>query len=98
MLFFMVVFGLVLRLINLKQQPFWSDELLSLDISTHIRNIPQLLSYLAAVEVHPPLYYLMLHFWTGWFGAGTVAVKLLSLIFGLACIVLAFWFGKIIFQ
>lgn len=90
--------GFLLRLINLKQQPFWGDEVLSLDIVMQYHNIHQMLHYLADVEVHPPLYYLMLHFWTGWFGTGTVGVKSLSLIFGLGCIPAAYFFAKSLFK
>jgi len=38
----------------------------------------------------PPLYYLLLHGWIGWFGSGDVAVRSLSALFGLATLPLVF--------
>jgi uncharacterized membrane protein len=93
-----VLLGLGLRLINLAQQPLWGDEVLSLDISSYLSHIPQLLRYLAAVEVHPPLYYIILHYWVNWFGTGTLFVRLPSVVLGLGCIILSYYWGKIIFS
>ena len=97
-LFWIILFGLALRLVNLADQPYWGDEALSLDITKYLPHVSDLIRYLALVEVHPPLYYLILHFWIGFFGIGVFAVKFLSLIFGLACIIAAFFWGKIIFK
>ena len=67
-IFFLILIILLaagLRLINLGQEPYWGDEILSLDVVNHYQNdIPAMINYLAAVEVHPPLYYLMLFYWT----------------------------------
>jgi 4-amino-4-deoxy-L-arabinose transferase-like glycosyltransferase len=90
--------GLILRLINIKAEPYWGDEVLSLDLTRHFNSISQLLTYLREVEFHPPLYYISLHYWIHWFGQGTMAVRSLSLIFGLGCIVLVYFLGKKIFQ
>jgi uncharacterized membrane protein len=90
--------GLILRLINLSTEPYWGDEVLSLDIVRHFSSIPQMLTYLREVEFHPPLFYILLHYWTNWFGASEFAVKTLSVIFGLATIPLVYTFSKKIFQ
>jgi hypothetical protein len=43
-------------------QPYWGDEILSLQIAKHFQDdISGLFQYLQAVEVHPPLYYLNLY-------------------------------------
>jgi len=90
--------GLVLRLINLGAEPYWGDEVLSLQIVKHYQNdFFGLLDYLKQVEVHPPLYYILLKFWTAWFGYGEFAVRFLSLIFGEAIIWLVYVFGKRLF-
>lgn len=90
--------GLILRLINIRAEPFWGDEVLSLDITRHFSSISKLLTYLREVEFHPPLYYISLHYWIHWFGQGTAAARSLSLIFGLGCIVIVYFLGKKIFQ
>lgn len=73
---------------------FWIDEGLSVGIAHHpFTSIPDLLRQ----DGSPPLYYLLLHVWIGWFGDGERATHALSLIFALACIPLAYWVGRSIF-
>src|SRR5262245_18842695 len=73
---------------------FWIDEGLSVGIAHHhFTSIPHLLRE----DGSPPLYYLLLHVWIGWFGDGERATHTLSLIFALACIPLAYWVGRSIF-
>ena len=93
-LFVIVIFGAVLRLINLGIEPYCGDETLSLDIARSFSSVSELLSYLREVELHPPLYYLILHFWVSFFGITEFAVRSLSLLFGLGCIVLTFFFAN----
>ncbi len=73
---------------------FWIDEGLSVGIAHHpLWSIPHLLRQ----DGSPPLYYMLLHVWIGWFGDGERATHALSLIFALACIPLAYWVGRSIF-
>ncbi|MFH1112199.1 MAG: glycosyltransferase family 39 protein [Patescibacteria group bacterium] len=92
-----LLLGLVLRLINLGAEPYWGDEILSLDIARHFYKLTDLISYLRVVEVHPPLYYLLLHYWTWWFGISEFAVRSLSVIFGLGVIVMVNLLTKSLF-
>jgi|GEM_PF-1328455 len=88
-----VLVGAVLRLINLGAEPYWHDEILSLDIATHFESVRTMLRYIGEVEFHPPLYYVLLSLWTGLWGTGEIAVRSLSVIFGLAVIVLTYLAG-----
>ena len=73
---------------------FWIDEGLSVGIAHHaLSAIPHLLRE----DGSPPLYYLLLHVWIGWFGDSERATHSLSLVFALACIPLAYWVGRSIF-
>jgi uncharacterized membrane protein len=91
--------GFGLRLINLGVQPFWGDEILSLEIVRHFgNNFGAMLDYLANVEIHPPLYYLMLHFWSYWFGVSEFAVRSLSVLFGTGMIWLSYYAGRVFFK
>jgi uncharacterized membrane protein len=98
LLFLIVGLGFLLRIINLGNEPFWSDEILSLDIVTSLGSLSSIMAYLQTVEIHPPLYYVMLYFWTSWFGYGVFAVRMLSVIFGLGVIVLVFIFTRDLFK
>jgi len=93
-----MILGLALRLMNLGTEPYWGDEALSADIIQHFSSISEIVVYISEVEFHPPLYYLMLHYWTAWFGITEFAVRSLSVVFGLGCIVLTFIFSRKLFQ
>src|SRR3989338_5609139 len=45
-------------------------------------------------EVHPPLYFILLHFWLKLSGVGEIAPRLLALIFSLASLPLLYLLGK----
>lgn len=45
-------------------------------------------------EVHPPIFYLLLHFWLKIFGSNEITARLLSLIFSLGIIPLLFYLTK----
>jgi mannosyltransferase len=74
---------------------FWIDEGLSVGIAHHHwSSIPGLLRQ----DGSPPGYYLLLGLWIRLFGDGERATHTLSLLFGLACIPLAYAAGRTIFD
>src|SRR4051794_11515260 len=71
---------------------YWIDEGLSVGIGSHpLFHIPGLL----VKDGSPPLYYMLLHVWMGWFGTSEYATQSLSAIFGLLCVPAAFWAGNV---
>ncbi|HUF85165.1 MAG TPA: glycosyltransferase family 39 protein, partial [Acidimicrobiia bacterium] len=67
---------------------YWIDESLSIGLARHgLYEIPSLLLR----DGSPPLWYLLLHGWTGLFGTSVVATHSLSLLFSLATVPVA-WF------
>ena len=73
---------------------FWIDEGISVGIAHHpLTAIPHLLRE----DGSPPLYYLLLHVWIGWFGDSERATHALSLIPALGCIPLAYWVARSLF-
>ncbi len=99
LIFLILLLALSLRLVNLQAEPYWGDELLSLDIVEQYRgDLSGMIHYLREVEVHPPLYYIFLKYWTTAFGQETGAVRSLSLFFGLGLIYLSHLFFKKIFN
>lgn len=77
--------GVALRLYS--PTALWLDEAQTVAIA----RLP-LHELLAALreDGSPPLYYLLLHGWIGWFGSGDVAVRSLSALFGLAALPLLY--------
>jgi mannosyltransferase len=73
---------------------FWIDEGISVGIAHHhLTAIPHLLRQ----DGSPPLYYLLLHVWIGWFGDSERATHAFSLVPAIACIPLAYWGARSLF-
>ena len=73
---------------------YWVDESMSIGISSHpIAEIPTVLRQ----DGTPPLFYVLLHIWTGFFGTGEQATGAMSLLFSAACVPVAFWGGSSLF-
>jgi len=82
MLVLLFLLGLAVRFWQAGYHSLWFDETMSvfwarqpakeiIDVGLHL-----------VKDKHPPVYYLLLHFWTDIFGDGTVAVRSLSILFG----------------
>jgi mannosyltransferase len=73
---------------------YWIDEAISVGISSHpLGQLPSLLRQ----DGSPPLYYLLLHVWMQLFGHGEVATHVLSLVFALLTVPVAYWGGASLF-
>jgi uncharacterized membrane protein len=71
---------------------YWIDEGLSVGIGSHpLTQIPGLLQQ----DGSPPLYFMLLHVWMGWFGTSEVATQGFSTIIGVLCVPAAFWAGNV---
>ena len=84
-----LVVGVVTRFVT--RSALWLDEALSVNIATlPLGDLRSALEH----DGHPPLYYVLLHFWTDVFGTGAVAVRALSAVFGLLTICLVWFMGR----
>ena len=84
-----VVIGVVTRFVTASS--LWLDEALSVNIaSLPLSEIPKALER----DGHPPLFYVLLHFWTDLFGTGDVAVRAMSGLFGLLALPLIWVIGR----
>ncbi|HEY5226400.1 MAG TPA: glycosyltransferase family 39 protein [Methylovirgula sp.] len=66
-------------------KPFWLDEVFS-GAAAASPSVGALFTDWITKDVHPPLYLLLLHFWSQLFGVSDVALRLPSLIFDVAAI------------
>jgi mannosyltransferase len=89
----LVALTLVSTLLRTRQLSFyyWVDEGISVGISSH--HLGQLSSLLRE-DGSPPLYYALLHVWMQIWGRSEPATHILSLIFALAAIPVAYWAGS----
>ena len=79
-LLLVVGFTLIFAAISLSigmSQSVWFDEAYSITLAK--RPIGELV-HLTAIDVHPPVYYLFLHFWGGLFGFSELSLRLSSVI------------------
>jgi len=84
------IFSLILRLISANQS-FWLDE----GASIMFARLP-LFSFFTSIagDFHPPLYYLILHFWLPLAGRTEWLIRLPNVIFGALCIPVFYWLLK----
>ena len=87
--------GALLRVYHLGAQSLWWDEAWSVWISELA--VPQMVQA-TAQDVHPPLYYFILHYWMMIFGTSESAVRLLSALFGVLAIPMIYVVGRQLFN
>src|SRR5258708_22082891 len=91
MIIFVLIFGLILRLISLNQS-LWLDEATS--ASTIKMSLSTFFQKFAQGDFHPPLYYLTLRLWGSIFGTSEVALRSLSILFAVATIYVVYRIGR----
>lgn len=84
--------GGFLRVLLLSTKGLWLDETFSIWMASH--DVVDLLHWLVKIDQHPPLYYLLLHYWIALNGDTPYAVRLLSVLFGAGTIPLMYLIGK----
>jgi uncharacterized membrane protein len=82
-----VLLAFTVRVVRLDSQPLWWDEGYSVFFAT--RDLATMLER-TAIDIHPPLYYVLLQVWTTFAGKGAVAARLLSVTIGVATIPLMY--------
>jgi mannosyltransferase len=80
----LILVALMLRGLGLTLRPMWLDEGLSAWFST--RSWHYLWTVVPTFETHPPFYYSILKLWCGLFGNSAIALRGLSVLFGIAAV------------
>ncbi len=84
--------GGALRVLLLSTKGLWWEETFSLWMSNH--SVIDMLQWIARIDHHPPLYYLLLHYWMALKGNAPDSVRLLSALFGAGTIPIIYLIGK----
>ncbi len=95
MIYFILIFGFFLRLWNLNQS-FWLDEAINV-LAVRENSLVNLITKYSTGDFHPPLYHILLWFWTKGFGFTEISTRMLSVLFGIATVFLCFFLLKRIF-
>jgi len=90
-LLFILLLAAFLRFYRLDAQSLWADEGNSVSLSG--RSLDHITAG-AAHDIHPPLYYYLLHFWMHVFGNSEFAVRALSALLGTALVYLTYLLGR----
>ncbi len=83
-----------LRIARLDFQPLWWDEGWTVYFATS--DIPSMVAR-TAIDIHPPLYYLLLHLWILLLGSSPFAIRLSSLVVGVLSAPLIFLVARRLF-
>lgn len=86
-----LLLAFALRLYRLGYQSIWYDEGVSIHLAG--KSLAALTAHTAG-DIHPPLYYYLLHFWIKAAGSSEFAVAFLSLTFGLLLVPLVYCIGQ----
>lgn len=92
MILLVLVLGLILRLISLNQS-LWLDEAINV-LAVKNYSLTGIITQYSIGDFHPPIYSVLLWFWTRIFGTSEVAVRIPSVIFGTFTIYLIYLLGK----
>jgi mannosyltransferase len=91
-----VIIGLFLRVYGLGATNLFTDEAISVYIAK--LSIPQLLQTQSQLDLNPPLYVVVLHYWTLLFGNSEFALRFLPVVFGTLAIPMTFVVGRQLFD
>ncbi|MEK7100213.1 MAG: glycosyltransferase family 39 protein [Patescibacteria group bacterium] len=91
MIYFVLVLGLMLRLISLNQS-LWLDEATTAIVVR--MPLTDFFTKFMPADFHPPLYYLVIHYWSLIFGTSEIALRIPSIIFGVLTIYTVFLIAK----
>ncbi|MBC7262772.1 MAG: glycosyltransferase family 39 protein [Chloroflexi bacterium] len=94
MLATILVLALGLRLYRLDGQSFWNDEGTSVALAGRSLAV---ITRSAAHDIHPPLYYYLLHFWIGLAGSSEAGARSLSVLTGVLVVATTYLLGKQLF-
>lgn len=90
---FILALAAAVRFYGITRPYMWFDEAFSVQLSAYP---PSLIWFHTGHDLHPPLYYLLLHGWMAIFGQGVLAVRALSALAGVVSVGLGVWLMRLI--
>ncbi|MGQ9628667.1 MAG: glycosyltransferase family 39 protein [Anaerolineae bacterium] len=93
-LILIILFAFALRLFKLGAESIWYDE----SVSLYLAKEPlDRLIFHTAHDIHPPGYYILLHFWLLLAGDSEFSAAFFSLFFGLLLLPVGYWLGRFLY-
>lgn len=91
MIYLILALGFILRLISLNQS-LWLDEATSALVAK--MSVADMFTKFLPGDFHPPLYYLILKYWSSIFGYSEVSLRVPSVIFGVMTVYMTYLIAK----
>jgi mannosyltransferase len=91
LLLMLCLFACGLRLFQLGAQSLWYDEGFSAWLSAQPLDV---ITARTAVDIHPPLYYYLLHYWMLWCGQSEFSLRFMSLVPGVLLVPAIFFLAR----
>ncbi len=88
----LTLMGGFLRVLLLDHKGMWLDETFSVWVANH--GVADMLRWIVKIDQHPPLYYLLLHYWVALNGDTPYYARLLSALVGAGTIPIIYLIGK----
>jgi mannosyltransferase len=88
-----MMLALIVRFYDISLPYFWTDEAFSALVGVQS---PERIWFHLGHDVHPPLYFLILHAWMSVFGEGVFAIRAMSALAGVATVALGVWLMRLI--
>ncbi|MHA2131492.1 MAG: glycosyltransferase family 39 protein [Promethearchaeota archaeon] len=88
--------SLFIRIFELSAESLWADEFYSINLAG--KSLTQIIRITSTKDFHPPLYYIILHYWTKIFGTSEFAARFPSAIFGFLSVFMIYKVGELIFN
>jgi uncharacterized membrane protein len=92
-----IILAFLFRIYRLDFQSLWADEIFTLTNSSSDKSFGEIFQLLK-VDVHPPLYYYIIHVFVSIFGDTGYVAKFVSLLFGLSSLITLYYLGKELFN
>jgi len=92
MIWLVLILAAIFRLILINQS-LWLDEAIEI-LAVKTNSYLQLITQHSLGDFHPPLYHLVLKFWTSFFGFSEIGVRSLSVLFGVGTVGVVYLVGK----
>lgn len=90
----LLVLALALRLNNLTRNSLWLDETTDIITTTELPSLLDAFTYHQFWSQHPPLFFPSLYLWTKTFGLGEFAVRMFSVVMGLATLGVVYFIAR----
>lgn len=94
-LLIILLIGLFFRFYDLGKESIWIDEGFSITVSK--LSLIQIIKEVSQ-DAHPPLYFIILHYWIKIFGDSEFSTRFLSTIFGVCAIFMMYKVGSLLFN